>query len=145
MAGTGFIDSWEKVDPKTGKKAGGAPKPSPAPKKKEAPKKNVWGEDIDPNAPTPQQMREEEEAMIRAEEEEGQGGSPRPSCESTCAEASGPQGHHDTRTGACGLEPHRDGDSRSKGIEGMEGQLHPHGHSRSTKEWKDRIHPRQPH
>lgn len=69
MAGTGFIDSWEKVDPKTGKKAGGAPTPSPAPKKQEAPKKNVWGEDIDPNAPTPQQMREEEEAMIRAEEE----------------------------------------------------------------------------
>tara|TARA_A100001201_G_scaffold1591_2_gene4049 strand:+ start:3676 stop:4947 length:1272 start_codon:yes stop_codon:yes gene_type:complete len=68
MAGTGFIDNWEKVDPKTGKKADGTSAPKPRPKKQEATKKNVWGEDIDPNAPTVQQLREEEEAMIKEEE-----------------------------------------------------------------------------
>ena len=70
MAGTGFIDNWEKVDPKTGKKADGTSAPKPSPKKQEATKKNVWGEDIDPNAPTVQQLREEEEAMQRVERQD---------------------------------------------------------------------------
>ena len=39
VAGTGFIDSWEKVDPKTGKKADGS-SPKKKAESKAPPKKN---------------------------------------------------------------------------------------------------------
>jgi hypothetical protein len=47
MSGTGFLDNWTPVDPKTGDSEGGAPAPSAPPKPSEPATKNVWGETVD--------------------------------------------------------------------------------------------------